>query len=247
MRQRCVCFFLKSGLNPCCHDGALQMNPGNWVGLNLFVVHGPSLQPFSASLGSFYGPAHLEAVATASVSGAGRDIRCGRLPSQSMFAVIRNVPAPNVVVSCALRFNYSIIPQAGEKLCAQLQTCLEQPDAKAVREISDWAWSFLGPTSMQGDYMKLALSHVIRGLAPVDKKFGTGGTCRAQLPMILLVVMSTHEIKTIFQQKQVPRWTWRVLRLMDPLRLKILETDEHIFKSRCMSWVWSEGGRLCTF
>ena len=55
------------------NDGALQMN---LVGFNLFVVYGPSLQPVSASLGSFYSPDHLEAVITASVPGAGRDIRC---------------------------------------------------------------------------------------------------------------------------------------------------------------------------
>ena len=62
------------------NDGALQMN---FVGLNLFVVYGPSLQSVSASLGSFYSPDHLEAVITASVPGAGRDIRCRRLSSQS--------------------------------------------------------------------------------------------------------------------------------------------------------------------
>ena len=106
--------------------------------------------------------------------------------------------------------------------------------------------ALLEPTSMQGD-------HAV-GFCPTSfvvwrqstRKFGTGGTCRAQLLMILLVVMSTHEMKTIFQQKKVPRWACRVLRLVDPMWLKMLETDEHIFKSLtrgvCLAYGQKEGG-----
>ena len=46
------------------NHGALQMN---WVGLNLFVVYGPSLQSVFCIPGQFYSPDHLEAVITASV------------------------------------------------------------------------------------------------------------------------------------------------------------------------------------
>ena len=50
------------------------------------------------------------------------------------------------------------------------------------------------------------------------RKFGTGVTCRAQLLMILLVVMSTHEIKTICPAKEKFRDGPVVfLRLVDPM------------------------------
>ena len=65
-QRRQIYLFVSLGYELLPNHGALQMN---WVGLNLFVVYGPSLQSVSASVGSFDSPDHLEAVITASVPG----------------------------------------------------------------------------------------------------------------------------------------------------------------------------------